>query len=98
MNKWKKIIFLIFIEVFIVSFHVLAKQNYLVMIGNEKYTVEDFKWWWKHWSNPGQPLIEKIDPYIKWLLFLKEAEKMRLEEDPVYHLSLIHISEPTRPY
>ena len=47
MNKWKKIIFLIFIEVFLVSFHVLAKQNYLVMIGNEKYTAEDFKWWWK---------------------------------------------------
>ncbi len=94
MNKWKKIIFLIFIEVFLVSFHVLAKQNYLVMIGNEKYTAEDFKWWWKHWSNPGQPLIKNIDPYVKWLLFLKEAEKMRLEEDPGYQKRLMFFLKP----
>ncbi|RLG11301.1 hypothetical protein DRN73_05705 [Candidatus Pacearchaeota archaeon] len=94
MNKWKRIIFLIFIEVFLVSFHVLAKQNYLVMIGNEKYTAKDFKWWWEHWSNPGQPLIENIDPYVKWLLFLKEAEKMRLEEDPIYHKRLMFFLKP----
>ena len=94
MNKWKKIFFLIFIEVFLVSFYVLAKQNYLVIIGNEKYTAEDFKWWWKNWSNPGQSLIKDIDPYVKWLLFLKEAEKMRLEEDPVYQKRLMFFLKP----
>ncbi len=84
-----KIIFLILIEFFFISSYVLAKQNYLVIIGNEKYTAKDFKWWWEHWKNPGQPLIKTLDPYIKWLLFLKEAKKMRLDEDPGYQRKLL---------
>ncbi|NPA40602.1 MAG: hypothetical protein GXO57_09210 [Thermodesulfobacteria bacterium] len=48
------------------------------------YTVKDFCFWWKNWRNSPNATLQTIDPYIKWLLFLKEAKKMDLENSYAY--------------
>jgi len=59
-------------------------EAYLVKIGNETYTQKDFMWWWNHWKEPSQKFPKNLKPFIRWLLFLKEAEKMELYKNPFY--------------
>ena len=50
-----------------------------------EFTSTDFKNWWENWREKDQPFPHTIAPYIDWLLFVKEAERMMLFDDPAYH-------------
>ena len=56
----------------------------LVTVGEEKSSSEDFKTWWKLWQEKDQPLPQSAEPYIDWLLFAQDAERMMLFDDPSY--------------
>ncbi|NPA94409.1 MAG: hypothetical protein GXO58_03165 [Thermodesulfobacteria bacterium] len=56
----------------------------LVTIDDQDYTTKDFQVWWENWKEKGQKVIRTPDPYINWILQYREAERMRLYEDPVY--------------
>ena len=88
-SVFKKIILILLVLFFFSSFKCYAdlnslKNKWLVKIGNDTYTVKDFLWWWNHWKTPGQNFLNSLDPYIQWLIFLKEAKKMQLSNSPFY--------------
>jgi len=56
----------------------------LVTIDGQEYTTGDFREWWENWREKGQQVPTTPDPYINWILQYREAERMRLYEDPVY--------------
>ncbi len=56
----------------------------LLKIDEQELTSTDFKNWWGNWREKDQPFPPTLDPYVDWLLFVKEAEKMLLFDDPVY--------------
>ena len=92
----RKVISLIlfFVIVNIANVKANIDSSYIVQIDKEVYSVEHFKWWWENWREPNQPLIENLDPYIKWLLFLKEAKKMGLDEDPEFERKKLFFLKP----
>lgn len=57
----------------------------LLKIDNQEYTSDDFKDWWGNWREKDQSFPQTLDPYIDWLLFVKEAERMALFDDPTYN-------------
>ncbi len=57
----------------------------LFTIDGEEYSPQDFKDWWQNWQEEGMQFPETPNTYIEWSLLFKEAEKMRLYEDPAYH-------------
>ncbi len=56
----------------------------LVTIDDRDYTTKDFRVWWKNWKEKGQAVPKSPDPYVDWILQYREADRMRLYEDPVY--------------
>jgi hypothetical protein len=54
----------------------------LVSIDGTKYSVADFKNWWKFWKEADEALPKTPDPYIDWLLLMQEGERMGLADDP----------------
>lgn len=60
-------------------------DNVLLTIDDQEYSKEDFKNWWSNWREENQPFPQTIDPYIDWLLLVREAERMMLYDDPLYH-------------
>jgi hypothetical protein len=61
----------------------------LVTIDGSEYTAEDYHAWWKNWREPGMDPPETPGPFIDWMLLLREAEKMRLYEDPGYRRKVL---------
>ncbi len=61
----------------------------LVTIDGQKYTTEDFRIWWENWREKDQPLPETPDPFIDWTLLYREAERMKLYEDPAYRKKVL---------
>ncbi|WP_267927011.1 peptidyl-prolyl cis-trans isomerase [Desulfolithobacter dissulfuricans] len=61
----------------------------LVTIDGQKYTTEDFRTWWENWREKDQPLPETPDPFIDWTLLYREAERMKLYEDPTYRKKVL---------
>ncbi len=60
------------------------QDNTLVTIDGENYSTDDFRSWWTNWQEKDQPLPETPAPYIDWILQYREAERMRLFEDPAF--------------
>jgi len=56
----------------------------LVTIDGVQYTPEDFKRWWKFWNDTGLALPETPEPYIDWLLLVREGKRMKLDKDPAF--------------
>ncbi len=54
----------------------------LVTIDGNKYSMDDFKHWWKFWKEEDEPLPKTPDHYIDWLLLSREGERMELTSDP----------------
>ena len=65
------------------------QDNTLLTIDDEKYTVEDFRNWWSNWQEDDQPLPDTPDPFVDWILQYREAERMRLFEDPYYQRKIL---------
>ena len=61
----------------------------LVTIDGESYTTEDFKSWWQYWKEDGMSFPETPDPYIDWLLLVREAKSMELDQDPEVRQKLL---------
>ncbi|GAB4339670.1 MAG: hypothetical protein Kow0089_12750 [Desulfobulbaceae bacterium] len=60
-------------------------KSYLLKIDDQEYTPEDFRNWWGNWRDRNQPVPSTVDPYVDWLLMVREGERMMLYDDPVYH-------------
>ncbi len=56
----------------------------LVTIDGKKYTTKDFENWWENWKEKGMKVPEDPEPFIDWLLLVREAERMHLYEDPEF--------------
>lgn len=56
----------------------------LLIIDDQVYTGDDFKEWWLHWQEKDMPFPPTPDPYIDWLLMVREASRMELDERPTY--------------
>lgn len=59
-----------------------GSQKVLLTIDDKEYTTEDFKSWWKNWQEPGMSFPENPDEYVDFLLQYREADRMKLYEDP----------------
>jgi parvulin-like peptidyl-prolyl cis-trans isomerase-like protein len=60
------------------------QEKTLVTLDGVTYTSVDFRNWWRYWQEEGQPLPETPELFIDWTLQYREAERMRLFEDPAY--------------
>lgn len=56
----------------------------LVTIGDMDYSADDFRSWWSIWREPGMSSPENPDTFIDFMLLFREAERMKLYEDPGY--------------
>jgi hypothetical protein len=56
----------------------------LVTIDGTRYTSEDFKRWWKFWNDTNLPLPKTLDPFVEWLLLVREGERMELAWEPAF--------------
>ncbi len=65
-------------------------QDVLVTMDNSRYTTDDFRVWWENWRRdetmalPGTP-----EPFVDWLLLFREAERMKLYQDPAYRKKVL---------
>lgn len=59
-------------------------QKPLVVIDGQGYFAEGYKEWWKHWRDSEQQKPEGVQPFINWLLMVREAEKMDLASLPAF--------------
>ncbi|WP_456473384.1 peptidyl-prolyl cis-trans isomerase [Desulfolithobacter sp.] len=65
------------------------RDDTLVTIDREKYTTDDFRTWWENWREEDQQLPATPDPFIDWTLLYREAERMKLYEDPAYRQKVL---------
>ncbi len=65
------------------------QDNTLVTIDDVKYSSDDFRSWWTNWQEKDQPLPDTPNPFIDWILQYREAERMRLFEDPYYQRKIL---------
>ncbi|MHB1349179.1 MAG: peptidyl-prolyl cis-trans isomerase [Desulfobulbaceae bacterium] len=65
-----------------------AVDGTVVTIDGDELTAEDIRNWWRNWREEGMTVPDTPDPYIEWQLFLREAEKMNLFDDPRYRHEL----------
>lgn len=56
----------------------------LVTIDGQAHTVDAFREWWRHWQEKEMPFPDTPDPYIDWLLMVREAKSMELYDRPSY--------------
>ncbi len=56
----------------------------LVTIDGQRYSTDEFRSWWKNWREKDQPLPSTPQPFIDWIVEYREAERMKLYEDPLY--------------
>jgi parvulin-like peptidyl-prolyl isomerase len=58
-----------------------SNGNTLVTIDNIPYTKEDFTRWWGYWNDTDLALPKTPEPYIDWLLLVREGQRMELDSD-----------------
>ncbi|MEJ2199444.1 MAG: peptidylprolyl isomerase [Desulfuromonadaceae bacterium] len=56
----------------------------LITIDGVRYSTDDFKQWWKYWNDQDLELPETVDPYLDWLLLVREGQRMELEQVPSF--------------
>ena len=67
-----------------------ADQDVLVTIDNSRYTTADFRVWWENWRrDETMALPETPEPFVDWLLLFREAERMKLYQDPAYRKKVL---------
>ncbi|MBI5441495.1 MAG: peptidyl-prolyl cis-trans isomerase [Deltaproteobacteria bacterium] len=65
-----------------------GRDDTLVSIDGTRYTTEEFKRWWGFWKEDGLAFPKTPEPYIEWLLLVREAERMELGGDPAFQRGL----------
>jgi len=66
-----------------------SQSDTLVSIDGDTYTPEDYENWWANWREEGMKVDETPDPFIDWTLLYREAEKMRLFDNPEYQRKIM---------
>lgn len=61
-----------------------GQEPEILRLDDERFTVADYRNWYKHWQEPDTSLPETPDDYIDWLLMAREAERMQLQDNPQY--------------
>jgi parvulin-like peptidyl-prolyl isomerase len=59
-------------------------DNTLVTIDGTSYTKEDFTRWWRYWNDTNLALPETPEPYVDWLLLVREGKRMELDSAPSF--------------
>ncbi len=67
-----------------------ADDEVLVTIDNTAYTTADFRVWWENWrSDENMAMPQTPKPFVDWLLLFREAERMKLYQDPAYRKKVL---------
>lgn len=66
-----------------------GSQKVLLTIDDTEYTTEDFQTWWKNWQEPGMSFPDNPNEYIDFLLQYREADRMKLYEDPSFQQKIM---------
>lgn len=61
-----------------------AAAKGVVTMNGETFSADEVRNWWQNWREEGMAVPETPDPFIDWLLFVHEAEKMALADDARY--------------
>ncbi|MBE0598779.1 MAG: peptidyl-prolyl cis-trans isomerase [Desulfuromonadales bacterium] len=61
-----------------------GNDDTLVTMDGTSYSNEDFKRWWRFWNDGGDSLPKTVDPYVDWLLLVREGKRMELAADPSF--------------
>jgi len=64
-------------------------NDILVTIDDQDYSADDFRSWWSNWQEPEMQFPETPDSFIDFMLLFREAERMRLNEDPGYRKKVL---------
>lgn len=56
----------------------------LITMDGVRYTNDDFKTWWKYWNDQSLELPKTVDPYLDWLLLVREGQRMELDQVPAF--------------
>lgn len=56
----------------------------LVVIDGQEYFAEDYKHWWEYWRDSEDQKPESAQPFVNWMLMVREAERMDLASLPEY--------------
>jgi hypothetical protein len=85
MRRLTPVLILLFLSAFWCSAPQAAfwrSDDTLLSVDGTKYTSADFKRWWGFWNDEGLSAPKSIDPYLDWLLLVREGERMELASDP----------------
>jgi parvulin-like peptidyl-prolyl isomerase len=64
-------------------------EDILLQIDETTYSSDDFNSWWENYKEPEMQPLKSVEPFLEWMLLFKEAERMRLYEDPGYRKKLL---------
>lgn len=56
----------------------------LAVINGQEYFADDYKQWWTHWRDSEDQKPESVEPFVNWMLMVREAERMDLASLPEF--------------
>ncbi|MBU4153893.1 MAG: peptidyl-prolyl cis-trans isomerase, partial [Proteobacteria bacterium] len=56
----------------------------LVVIDGKEYTADEYKEWWEYWRDSVDQKPESVQPFVDWMLMVREGERMDLVSLPEY--------------
>lgn len=59
-------------------------QKPLVTIDGQEYFAGDYKTWWTYWRDNEKQKPEGVQPFVDWMLMVREAERMDLASLPEF--------------
>jgi len=66
----------------------VASEEILLSLGDEEYTAQDFREWWKHWEEPGLEFPDTPQEFVDYLLLVEEGRRMEYGSTPEYKRKL----------
>jgi len=54
----------------------------LMVIDGQEYSADEYKAWWQQWRDRDDQKQESIEPFVNWMLMVREAERMDLATLP----------------
>lgn len=56
----------------------------LAVIDGQEYFSDDYKTWWTYWRDSKEQKPEGVQPFVNWMLMVREAERMDLASLPEF--------------
>lgn len=64
-------------------------EDILLQIDDTTYSSDNFNSWWENYKEPEMLPPKSVEPFLEWMLLFKEANRMRLFEDPGYRKKVL---------